>query len=247
MNSKEALNVIDILKKWSEEKKISFIIAGSVGYRSALKYNSELEKCDDIDCIFIYDNINQIAESPIFTNEYYNLACNTVPDKADMFSVKEKINDIKISADFVSADYLKVLSEEEISGISKYRFKLTNAVEVPENIYFDYYGRQTCYHKVWEDYNNCRIYKLPIHVFDNDAFFQGALLSKFVFNPAMVNICYNHEKYICLIQKRVKDYCPEDGSLCKAYRKCNDFSDETKSFLEDRKNGREKNDISYGM
>ena len=49
MNSKEALNVIDILKKWSEEKKISFIIAGSVGYRSSLKYNSELEKCDDID------------------------------------------------------------------------------------------------------------------------------------------------------------------------------------------------------
>ncbi len=234
MNSKEALDVIENLKKWAEDKKISFIIAGSVGYRSALKYNTEFEKCDDIDAIFIYDKLIQMAESPLYTSEYYNLVCNTVPGKADMFSVKEKLNGIKISADFISCDYLKSLSEEDISGISKYRYKLTNAVEVPENIYFDFYGRQTCYHKVWEDYNNYRIYKLPIHVFDDGAFFQGALLSKFVFNPAIVILNKNHEEYISSIQKKVKNFCPEDGSLCNAYRKCNEFSDETRIFLEER-------------
>ena len=236
MNECNALKMIETMKEWAQINKLSCIIAGSIGYRSALIRNSELEKCDDIDCIFIYDDITQVSESPFFDMDFYAAVSHALPNKADMFSSKTIIEGIKISADFISSDYLKNLSLEEINGYSKYRLKLTNAVEVPDNIYCDFYSRRTCYHKIWEDYQGYRIYKLPIHLFVDGTFFQGALLSKFIFNPAIIVINESHRYYISLIQKRVKDYCPKDGSLCNAYYKCADFSEETRRFLGDREN-----------
>lgn len=232
MNINKALDVIKMMQEWAINKKLSIIIAGSVGYRSALLRNSELEKCDDIDCIFIYDDISQVSESPFYDKKFYDAAINTIPFKADMFSAKTEISGIKISADFVSSDYLKKLSSEEISGISKYRLKLTNAIEVPDNVYCNFYGEQTCYHKVWEEYQGYRIYKLPIHLFVNDVFFPGVLLSKYLFNPTCVEVKTNHEELIHSIQKKIKKYCPSDGSLCNAYYKCGNFSEETRNFLE---------------
>lgn len=55
-----------------------------------------------------------------------------------------------VSADFVSGDYLKNLAAEKIADVSKYRRKLTNAIEVPDNVYTNFYGQRTTYHKVWE-------------------------------------------------------------------------------------------------
>jgi len=231
MNECKALQTIEMMKEWAQINELSYIVAGSIGYRSALIRNSELKECDDIDCIFIYDDIAQISESPFYDMDFYSVACNSVPYKADMFSSKVVIDEIKISADFISLDYLKKLSSEEIDGNSKYRFKLTNAVEVPDNIYCDFYGRKTCYHKVWENYHGYRIYKLPIHLFIGEVFFQGALLSKFVFNPSIIVSNEVHRHYVSLIQKKVKQYCPKDGSLCNAYYKCADFSEETRKFL----------------
>lgn len=234
MNVHHALNVIEIMKEWAVANGLNLIIAGSVGYRSALIRDSELEKCDDIDCIFIYDDIAQISESPFYNRSFYDTVCDTLPHKADMFSVKLVMDGIKISADFVSSIYLRKLSLEEITGVSKYRLKLTNAIEVPDNTYCDFYGRQTCYHKIWEECQGYRIYKLPIHLFVDHIFFQGVLISKYVFNPAMVvtdEICTN---YISSIQRKIKEYCPKNGSLCNAYYKCDDFSEETRRFLEDR-------------
>lgn len=231
MDINKALNVIKMMQEWAIEKKISLLIVGSVGYTSALLRYSELEKCDDIDCIFIYDDISQILESPFYDKEFYETVLETIPGRADMFSAKTEISGIKISADFVSSDYLSKLSSEEISGVSKYRLKLTGAVEVPENIYCNFYGEQTCYHKVWETYKGYRIYKLPIHLFENGVFFPGVLFSKYIFNPKCVELNANHEIYIRAIQKKIKDYCPENGSLCKAYYKCENFSEETRIFL----------------
>ena len=49
MNQKNAINVINIMKKWALENNLSLLLVGSVGYRSALIRNSEFEKCDDIE------------------------------------------------------------------------------------------------------------------------------------------------------------------------------------------------------
>lgn len=235
MNQHQALKVIEYMKKWALLHELSLLIVGSIGYRSALIRNSEIEKCDDIDCIYIYDNIFQVAESPFFDNNFYQTVCKGIPYKADMFSVKITIEGVELSIDFVSSDYIKALSCEEISNVSKYRRKLTNAVEVPDNIYCNFYAQKTTYHKIWEDYQGYRIYQLPIHLFVNGVFFPGVLLSKYLFNPAVIVLHESHQKSISSIQRRMKEYCPADGSWCNAYYKCSDFSKETKSFLEDRK------------
>ena len=235
MNQYHALKVIEHMKEWALLHGLSLLIVGSVGYRSALTKHSELEKCDDIDCIYIYDDISQVAESPFFDDKFYQTVCQAVPHKADMFSAKITTEDIKLSVDFVSSDYLKTLSLEEISNVSKYRRKLTNAVEVPDNIYCNFYSQRTTYHKIWEDYQEYRIYRLPIHLFVDDVFFPGVLLSKYLFNPAAIVLRKPHQEPVYFIQQKMKEYCPADGSWCNAYYKCSDFSEETKTFLQDKK------------
>lgn len=234
MNKYNAINVIDNMKAWAQNNNISIIMVGSVGYRSAMLRNSEFENCDDMDCIFIYDDFSQIEDCEFFDEHFYKTVCDTIPEKADLFTVKTIIKDIKISADFVSGDYLKDLAAEKITDVSKYRRKLTNAIEVPDNVYTNLYGQKTTYHKVWEEYQEYRIYKLPIHLFVDAVFFPGVLLSKYLFNPTFININYEHQELIQLIQKNAFDYCPDDGSWSKAYYKCSGFSAETKHFLENK-------------
>lgn len=235
MNKNNALKVISNMKEWALRADTSLLMAGSVGYRSALIRNEEFEKCDDMDCIFIYDDLSQISDCPFFNQDFYQVVCESIPCRADMFSVKITIEDIKISADFVSRDYLTTLSLESIEDISKFRLKLTNAIEVPDNVYTNFYGNKTTYHKIWEDYQGYRIYKLPIHLFVENVFFPGVLLSKYLFNPSSIVLNAEHGHLIEAIQREIMDYCPADGSLCNAYYKCYDFSEETKRFLKSRK------------
>ena len=115
MNVNNALNVIETMKKWAVINRLSLIIAGSVGYRSALARICELEKCDDIDCIFIYDDITQISESPFYNKNFYDTVCKTLPLKADMFSIKQVMNGIKIvlpDDEFVSPTHVNLLSDQ---------------------------------------------------------------------------------------------------------------------------------------
>lgn len=236
MNQKNAINVINIMKKWALENNLSLLLVGSVGYRSALIRNSEFEKCDDIDCIFIYDDIKQVEKSLFFDDKFYQAVCNVIPQKADMFSIKITIEGIKISADFVSKEYLKELCLESIDNVSKYRLKFTNAIEVPDNTYTNFYGQKTKYNKIWTEYQEYRIYKLPIYLFVDEVFFPGVLLSKYLFNPTLVVVEKEHYGLIKIIQKNIMEYCPEDGSLCNAYYKCSEFSEETKMFLKGKCN-----------
>lgn len=234
MNPDQALKTVNSMKKWAIKQDLSLLIVGSVGYRSALFHTECLEECDDLDCILIYDDIRQIAGCPIVDDSFYQLVCRTIDHQADMFTVKSEQNGIRLSVDFVSGKYLHVIANEEITGESKFRLKLTNAVEVPDNVYCNFYGEQTTYHKTWIPYQEYRIYKLPIHYFVGDTFFPGVLFSKYIFNPTLVVICEHHKQDINAIQKRIKDYCPADGSLCRAYYKASAFSAETKAFLEER-------------
>jgi hypothetical protein len=231
MNKDDAINVINNMNAWAKNNNISLLMVGSVAYRSALLRNSEFENCDDMDCIFIYDDFSQIEDCEFFDEHFYKTVCDTIFNKADMFTIKTTIEGIKISADFVSGDYLKNLAAEKITGVSKYRRKLTNAIEVPDNVYTNFYGQKTTYHKVWEEYQEYRIYKLPIHLFVDTVFFPGVLLSKYLFNPTFITINDDHKELIQLIQKNAFDYCPAEGSWSKAYYKCSSFSDETKQFL----------------
>ena len=186
MNPDEALKIINNMKEWGLKKNLSVLLVGSVGYRSTLLHTEMLKYCDDIDCIFIYDDIMQIYGCPILDNLFFKTACDTIPLHADMFSVKSKRNGIKLSVDFVSSKYLHGIAEEKITGESKFRLKLTNAVEVPDNIYCNFYGRQTTYHKVWYPYKNYRIYQLPIHYFVEGDFFQGVLLRTCVHSKKVI-------------------------------------------------------------
>ena len=231
MNPDVALKVIDNMKEWGLKKNLSVLLVGSVGYRSTLLHPEMLNYCDDIDCIFIYDDIMQVDGCPILDNHFFKTACDIIPLHADMFTVKSERNGIKLSADFVSSEYLHGIAEEKITGESKFRLKVTNAVEVPDNVYCNFYGRQTTYHKIWYPYQNYRIYRLPIHYFVNGDFFQGVLLSKYVFNPTAVILHETHQRDIAVIQKNVRALCPPDGSLCSAYYRATDFSEETRAFL----------------
>ena len=231
MNPDRALKTINNIREWGLKKNLSVLLAGSVGYRSTLLHKEMLKYCDDIDCVFIYDDIIQIDECPILDNHFFKTACDTIPLYADMFAVKSEKNGIKLSADFVSSKYLHGIAEEKITGESKFRLKLTNAVEVPDNIYCNFYGRQTTYHKIWYPYQNYRIYQLPIHYFVEGDFFPGVLFSKYVFNPTAVILHETHQHDIATIQKRIRELCPPDGSLCSAYYRATDFSEETRAFL----------------
>ena len=231
MNPKDALMIIDAMKDWTIKQNLSLIIVGSVGYRSALIHPENFENCDDIDCIFIYNDIKQISGCPIVGDSFFQTACDTIPGRSDMFTVKAERNGIRLSADFVSSKYLHALADEEITGETKYRLKLTNAIEVPDNEYRNFYGDKTVYRKTWISYQNYRIYRLPIHYFVNGVFFPGVLFSKYIFNPTSIVLNNDHQNDINMIQCRMKAYCPPDGSLLCAYRKASSFSSETKAFL----------------
>ena len=62
-------------------------------------------------------------------------------------------------------------------------------------------------------------------------FFPGVLFSKYVFNPTAVILHETHQCDIAIIQKHIKELCPPDGSLCLAYYRAIDFSEETRAFL----------------
>ena len=235
MNPDNALKTISNMKEWGLRKNISLLLVGSVGYRSALLHPEMLKYCDDIDCIFIYDDIMQIAGCPILDERFFETACDTIPSSADMFAVKAERNGIRISADFVSGRYLHELGKEQITGESKFRLKLTNATEVPDNVYCNFYGERTTYHKICYQYSDYRIYKLPIHYFMEGVFFPGVLFSKYVFNPTAIIMHETHQSDIAVIQTIARKLCPSDGSLCLAYHRATDFSEETKAFLESLK------------
>lgn len=240
MEPEKALYVIRQMRDYTESAGLSLIIAGSLGYRSILLHPEQLNFCDDIDCIFIYSDIYELEQCPYLDAGYlrdaeFFLHCG----KADMFSTKCEISSVKLSPDFISRDYLRQLSQEDISGESKYRIKLTDAVEVESHIYCSFWGEQTHFQKTWQTEMGYRFYRLPIHLFVKDTFYPGVLLSKYLYNPALVRVNDDERAWISRIQFTVQDACRRmaagdpaasvRNTACPHRRAA--FSEETETFL----------------
>ena len=209
MNALEGIHVIKELKNIADRNGLSLVIVGSIGYRDAILDPSQLEKCDDIDCIFIYKNLEDMRNIPYISKRFYSIASEMIQSKkADMISNKFYLGDIQISADYVSENYLKKLSEEKIIGNSKYRKKITDSNEKENNIYRNFWGQEIVYNKPCEVIaSKYRIYTLPIHYFVEEKMYPGVLLNKYLYNPQIIYDVGEHEQLIKRIQIRIQDYC----------------------------------------
>lgn len=208
MIAQEAINAIRGMEKYAELNYLGLILVGSVGYRCAYSNPENFELCDDLDCIFVYHHIDQLAECPYISGQYYSEMKKQLEKKSvDMISTKTKIGGIHISADFISLDYMRNLANEVIDGTNKYRFKLTDAVEIDEHVYSDFWGDTVVYKKsflVLEE--NLRIYKLPIHYFCNNRFYGGVLFNKLIHHPFLQNSIEDMSEIHRLLLKNLHDY-----------------------------------------
>lgn len=239
MEKNSALRIIKEMHDNSGKRDIGLIIAGSIGYKSAILHPERFESCDDFDCIFIYNELTQLLGIPYLKNEFLLTAKEiTEQKKADMFSTKLVRNGIKLSVDFISENYMEGLSREKPSGVSTFRRKLTDAIEKNENTYCNIDGKKRIYRKPCEEYGIYRIYKLPIHWFTNGEYYPGVLLNKFLYNPTVLRLSSKQKTIIKEIQKTVRKYCgqlisdtpPQYRIYKTSYRKeC--FSEETVQFL----------------
>lgn len=234
MNKEKALIVIEQLKDYAEQCRMGLVIVGSVAYRSALKHPDNFELCDDLDCIFVYKTISDVRPSDFIDQSLIDSATQKLGQDCDLFATKKVIEGIKVSIDYVSLSYLQTLSEAPLDGISKYRFKLTDAVEVPDHIYCGWYGQELNYTKTWTTHGKFRIYKLPIHIYASCQFFAGVLLTKFLFNPVILKSVGSQQNHIRSIQCNTIRSCPSGGSPINFYWKKTNFSEETKQFITER-------------
>lgn len=234
MNKYIAKNIFKNFSLYAEKEKISFFLVGSLGYKNILKNENKMELCDDIDCIFIYDDINSLKNFKYLSSELFNKAQNLILNKQiDMFSNKFYIEGIQISADYISKKYLQELLEENIEGVNKFRKKLTDSKEKNENIYCNIFGETFSYIKSYEELDKYRIYKLPIHLFVNDKFYPGVLLNKFLYNPLCL-VDNDVESIIKEILKKIEFYCKKKGDNASVYNtfyKKEVLSEEEKIYL----------------
>lgn len=240
MESGNALHIIEQMRDYVKSVGLSLMIVGSVGYRSAMLHPKQFAFCDDIDCIFIYSDLHELMQCPYLDAEYLrNIEFYLQCGKADMFSTKCEVDSVKLSPDFISRDYLRRLSQEEISGKSKFRIKLTNAVEVESHIYCNFWGGQICFQKNYKIESGYRFYRLPIHLFVKGSFYPGVLLSKYLYNPTLVCVTDEEKAWIDRIQFTVQEACrrmaagdPSASVRNTAYpSRRTAFSEETETFL----------------
>lgn len=218
MNKKIAKEILERFSSYAKKEKLSLFIVGSLGYKNAYQDENKLEVCDDIDCIFVYDDINSLNNfeflSPKLLNEAKKLLLN---NKIDMFSNKFYIEGIQISADYISKKYLQKLLEERVENIDKFRKKLTDSIEKDKNIYCNIFGEITTYTKNYEELNEYRVYKLPIHLFINQNFCPGVLLNKFLYNPICLINNGKDKDLIKEIFNQINLYCKSKGNGASVY------------------------------
>lgn len=235
MEKKIAKKILEKFSVFSKKEKVSFFVVGSLGYRNAIEKQSKMELCDDIDCIFVYNNIDSLEKfeylSPSFLNEAKKLILN---DKIDMFSNKFYIENVQISADYISKEYLERLAAEKIENVNKFRRKLTDSIEKLENRYCNIYGEKVTYTKSYEVLDDYRIYKLPIHLFINKIFYPGVLLNKFIYNPVCLVNYDNIRDLVQSITKNIELYCKQIGNgacIYNTFYRKEDLSREEKMNL----------------
>ena len=241
MDAKLAELVLKEMEEYADRAHSTLIVVGSVAYKSALLHPERLSSCDDIDCVFIYEDIASLWPCPyLATNFYQKVISDIAVHAADMFSTKIFIRGIRISADFVSVEYLKNMADDPIDGTSKYRIKVTDAIEKDTNIYRNFWGEETTYKKVWKEKDGVRYYKLPIHLFVGDRFYPGVLMNKFLYNPCWLRSEEGHQALVRAIQQQVlslckfcSEECGQPLSVANTFYRPTEFSAETKNFLDE--------------
>lgn len=218
MNKKIAKEILEKFSSYAEKEELSLFIVGSLGYKNAYQDENKLEMCDDIDCIFIYNDINSLNNFEFLSSKFLNEAKKLLlNNKIDMFSNKFYIEGIQISADYISKKYLQKLLEEKIENIDKFRKKLTDSVEKNKNMYCNIFGEMTTYIKSYEELNEYRVYKLPIHLFINQKFYPGVLLNKFLYNPICLINNGKDKDLIKEIFNQINMYCQSQGNGASIY------------------------------
>lgn len=236
MEIEHALQLVNQMEAYAQCAGVSLLFVGSIGYRSALRHPERLADCDDIDCIFVYEALDDLQDCPYLRIGYLQQAAQYLAQKrADLFSTKIVVSGIQISADFIAQDYLMQLAQEPFTQEDKFRVKLTDAVEKEYNLYCNFLGEALLYQKRWTEEEGLRFYRLPIHLYDTAGkFYPGVLLNKFLYNPVLLYMTESVKNLVVKIQDSVQQMCEREkgaASVCNSSYKKEDFSEETKRFL----------------
>ena len=240
MEIENAQTLIREMRCYAEQAGVSLLAVGSVGYKSALLHPERLPSCDDLDCIFIYETPQALDRCPYMRPGYWNAVRHLLEDRtADMVSTKLMAHSIRISADFVSREYLRALVKEPFTGEDRFRVKATDAVESNTNTYCSFDAKRFVYQKPCRKLpGDIRLYTLPTQLYRESSFYPGVLLNKFLYNPAEIRMQPEDRELVRMLQSAVVDFCRWQsartgvpGSVMNtAYRK-EDFSTETQHFL----------------
>ncbi len=230
--------VLDEMSKYCKSNDLNFVIVGSVGYKEGFKVVGEVD-CDDLDCVIIYDEINQLHTCPFISDELYTTAVNALAnDEIDLFATKLEYHNVKISLDLISVEYFKNLACLEFQQPEKILRKLSDAIENPTNEYLNFYAERYAYTKYVSNYQRYFIYHLPAYLYSNDSLFLGVLYNKFLFNPAFITITNEqvltyHRQLLFNFVDYYKKLKVIDSKLeySKAMRNWRYFSEGSKRFI----------------
>jgi len=238
MNYTRLVSALNQLEKFCWKKRLNFVVVGSVAYKNAYSVDY-YNKCDDIDCVFIYDDIKKVASFPQLKQELYLAADESLRKKeVDLFATKFELEGIQISLDFISTSYFKDICNTSIDGRSIFLRKMTDAEENPTNDYYDLNGNSLIYEKQRLRKMGFNVYLLPTCLFHEGSFFSGVLRNKFIHNP-LFQVVANEE--ILDLKKTLLDNQAayykerkqqnEEIDITKSIRRWDKFSDESKMFI----------------
>lgn len=226
---------MDIIKEYCEQKKLNFVIVGSVAYRD----NKFIEKCDDLDCIIIYDDITKLESFRYINSNLYNASTEAlINKKIDLFATKFELNNVQISLDLISVKYFERLAKNGPKGKSEFLRKMTDAEEYPTNNYIDFNGETYIYEKRRTKLENLNVYSLPKFIYINEIFYSGVLYNKFLHCPRF-EVLENQEVvelHKILIGNYAEFYKSQKAlddniDILKSIRNWDDFSEESKEFI----------------
>lgn len=188
MDSKKALNIIYDMREFCERRRLGLFIVGSAAYTSAIDKPGQFCNCDDLDCVFVYNSLTQLDSCRYLRDvELLAAAENLIAaGRINMFSSKLTIDNIHVSADFISIPYLEGLANEPFTEDDTFTVKLADTIEKPENEYASFTGSRYVFRKSPIPNGAFILYRLPIHLWKNGEHYTGALYNKFIHHPRML-------------------------------------------------------------
>lgn len=243
MDARELEEVISKIRHACLKCGVNLVVVGSVAYTKG----GDMNECDDLDSVVIYDDIKKLHDFEYIDKRLYDSAVEALKEKEiDLFATKLQINGIKISLDFISINYFEKLARCIPSGNSKMLHKMTDAEECPTNDYYSFLGNQFIYTKEKYINRNLNVYILPQFLYYKNLFFSGVLYNKFIHAPHMeliinLELLELHKELISNYAKyyySMKEELPEINILL-SIRNWEKFSNNSRRFIYDSFNIKE--------